>query len=268
MTTTFDLTAPAVTRPSVQRRVAVGVTGFLAGALPLMWGAGSLLELVGGNQPDHRFHQVTGQGVLLAVLWLYGVLRVAAAGWRGRRPSAPAALGHLAFVAATALTAATVPGEGVVAVAAIVAVTGGLLWLAVPQRPWLRGLKPALDPMLAPVALLGAALYTPFVLAQRTLQATSHDEHAQLTHYFDMAWVCLAIVALGAVAALVPAGRRLAVLAGAGTVVIGVARLAFVGEVAWSLAAVGLGLAGIALALLRTRVRPDRESAAADDVRL
>jgi hypothetical protein len=267
MSTVLDVAAPPVTRPSALRRVAVGLTGFLAGALPLMWGTGSLVELLTGQESEHRFHQLTGQGVLLAVLWLYGVGRLVVAGWRGRRPAPSAALAHLTFVAATLVTVAFVPGQGVVAVALIVAVTGALLWLALPQRPRLR-LRAALDPLLTPVALLGAALYTPFVLSERTLQATSHDEHAEMTHYFDMAWVCVVLVAVSVIAALFPAARRLGLLAGLGTVVVGATRLAFVGEPAWSLAAVTLGVVGSAIALLRVPGGEAPESHVADDLRL
>jgi hypothetical protein len=240
-------------RPSWLRRAAVAVTGFLAGALPLTWGLGSLLEVVGGTEPEHRFHQLTGQGMLLAFLWLYGVLRVAAAGWHGRRPAPTASLAHLAFVTGTVLCAVFVPGQGVGFVGVVTAVTGALLWLAVPDRPRLRGLYGGPDPLLLPVGMLGAALFTPYVLSQRALQATAHDEHAALTHYFDMAWVCVVVVLLGLVAALVPSARRLAVLAGVSTLVIGSAGLAFTSQTTWSTLAAALGVVAVAAGVVRSR---------------
>jgi hypothetical protein len=83
-----------------------------------------------------------------------------------------------------------------------------LLWAALPARPRLRGLRRSLDPVLAPVVLLAAALVTPFVVGEVELQNTSGDEHAHMAHYFDMAWVSVALVLVGALAAVVPAARR------------------------------------------------------------
>jgi hypothetical protein len=252
VTTALDptlVTAPA--RPGRLRRTALVLAGVLAGALPTMWGLASLLELAGGNEPEHRFHQLTGQGLLLSFLWLYGVVRLAVAGWRGARPTTAAGLTHLAFVAGTVLCAATVSGQGVLFVAGVTVLTGGLLWLALPHRPGLRGALGGLDPLLTPLALLGAALYTPYVLAQRTLQATAHDSHADLTHYFDMAWVCTVVVLLACVAALAPRARELALPAGAGSLVIGLAGLAFTTSMLWSVLAIVLGGALLVVPLVR-----------------
>ena len=241
------------TRPSVLRRVALVAAGLPASFLPLIWGGGAVGMLLTGYEDDHRFHQATGQGVLTGVLWLAGLLPLLVAGWRGRRPSTAAGLQHLAFVGASLVAGLFVPGPGVVALALIVAVTGGLVWAALPLRPRLRGALGALDPALAPVAALTAALYVPFVLGQRALQSTSTDEHAQMTHYFDMAWVSLALVALALVAAVAAGARRLAVWSTVGTLVVGVARLGFTGELAWSSAAIALGLAGTVVAVVRMR---------------
>jgi len=247
--------AEAGTRPSVLRRVALVAAGLPACFLPVIWGGGAAGMLLTGYENDHRFHQATGQGVLTGVLWLAGLLPLLVAGWRGRRPSTAAGLQHLAFVAASVVAGLFVPGDGVVAVALIVAVTGALVWAALPLRPHLRGAFGALDPALAPVAALTAALYVPFVLGERALQATSTDEHAQMTHYFDMAWVSLALVALALVAAVAGGARRLAVWSTVGTLVVGVARLGFTGELVWSSAAIALGLVGTLVAVLRTRTR-------------
>lgn len=251
--TSATTTDSPVRRPSAWRRVAIALSGLTACVLPVVWGLGTLLELVGGTQADHRFHQITGQGLLLSVLWLAGLLPMLRAGWKGRRPSTSAGLAHLAFVTATLVTVSFVPGQGVVAVAAIVAVTGALVWAAIPLRPVLKGALRGVDPVLAPFAMLSAALYTPFVLGERALQGAMADEHAELTHYFDMAWVSIAVVALALVAALSPAARRLAALSSVATVVVGASRLAFTSDVTWSLLAGALGVMGVAASYLRER---------------
>jgi hypothetical protein len=242
---------PARRGPSVPRRAAVAVTGLLACALPVVWGCATAVELATGVQADHRFHQVTGQGLLLSALWLGGLVPLVRAGLRGRRPSTSAALHALAFLTATVLAAALVPADlGLVAV--ITAGTTGLLWLALPVRPRLRGAwSGGLDLALAPAALLTAALVAPFALGQADLQHAGADEHAELTHYVDMAWVVLAIAALAAVAALCGAARSLSVWASAGLVVTGAARAAFTPDVTWSSLAVALGTAGLLLAAAR-----------------
>ena len=52
-------------RPSRRRRAALVLSGVLVLALPLLWGLGSLVALLTGHEADHRFHQLTGEGVLL-----------------------------------------------------------------------------------------------------------------------------------------------------------------------------------------------------------
>ena len=64
-----------------------------------------------------------------------------------------------------------------------------------------------------------------------------------MAHYFDMAWISVALVLVGALAAAVPAARRRALWLTGGLTLIGAARTAFTGEVTWSLLAVALGLA-------------------------
>ena len=246
-------TAPA--RPSAARRTAVGAAGLLACALPVVWGCAVAGMLATGTEADHRFHQVTGQGLLLSGVWLGGLVPLVRAGLRGRRPSTAAGLHHLAFLVATVLACGLAPQAGAGAVAGVAVVTGGLLWLALPQRPRLRGaLTGGPDVLLAPAALLTAALVTPFALGQVELQHAMGDEHADMAHYVDMAWVVLALVALGVVAALSPVARSLAHWTGAGLVVTGLARAAFTADVTWSVLAVALGAATTAATLLRHRV--------------
>lgn len=251
-------TAPGratVATPSALRRAAVAVTGLAAAVLPVAWGVSSVVEILTGAERDHLFHQLTGQGVLLCALWLGALVPLVLAGWRGRRPGAGAALAHVSVAVSVVLAAALAPGNGGLVVAAILLVTGALLWLALPVRP--RPAVDGVDPVLAPLALGTAALLVPYVLAQAELQRAFTDEHAQMSHYFDMAWLGILLIALAVAAALVPAARRLAVVAAGATLVLGGCRILLTGEVTWSLAAVGLGVAGIAAAVLRAR-RPVR----------
>src|SRR5688500_10154958 len=101
MTSTL-LTAPTTdltpTAPSRGRRTAVVATTVLASLAPAVWGIGSIVMLATGHEADHRFHQVTGQGILLGALWLIPVLLLARAGWAGRRPSVPAVSAHAAVM--------------------------------------------------------------------------------------------------------------------------------------------------------------------------
>ena len=246
-------------RPSRRRRAALVLSGVLVLALPLLWGLGSLVALLTGHEADHRFHQLTGEGVLLSVLWAAGPVALLVSSWRGRPVPGWAWPAHAAFVLASVVTASFVPGDGVRVLAAIVAVTAALLWWAVPALPRLRGLVDGLDPVRAPLALLGAALYAPYVVAQRHLQATRHDEHAEMTHYFDMAWVAVAVVLLLVIAAISGRARRTAVLAGGAGVVMGVGGLLLVHPTTWFVLAALHGGAVLGAAVLQRRtsvVRP------------
>ena len=237
------------TRPSVLRRTAVVAAGVLACALPTIWTAGTVAELLTGAERDHLFHQFTGQGLLLGALWLGGLIPLLVAGWRGVRPGAGAAVLHLSVVAAAVVAAARAPGNGGLFVAGVVAVTGALVWAALPLRP--RIVPSGLDPVLAPSALAAAALFVPFVLSEAGLQRSMHDEHAQFSHNFDMVWIGIALVLAAVAAATVPAARRLAVWAMLGVAVVGGARYAFTPETTWSLMAAGVGLLGAAAAVAR-----------------
>jgi hypothetical protein len=240
-------------RPSWRRRTALAITGVLACALPVVWGLGVIVELIGGTEPDHRFHQVTGQGLLLVALWLVGLVPLLRAGWHGRTPSAAAGLHHLAFVAAALITGALAPGSGALAVGIIAAVTGGLVWLSLPSRPPVRTAVGGLEPLTAPIALLAAGFLTPYVIDQLDKQRNLVDEHAELAHYFDMAWLATALVFLVAIAALTRGTVRLLGWAAAGLTITGFAGLAFLDTTGWSLAVLGLGVLTGAAAALRRR---------------
>ena len=260
-TATTATTAPATAapatppRPSWGRRTAVAVTGVIACFLPSVWAVGVVFELVNGIQADHRFHQVTGQGLLLCALWLAGLAPMVRAGWRGVAPSAATVAQAGLFAAAGLAMGLLAPGAGALAVGVVTVVTTALLWLALPVRPRLRGQLGALDPVLAPLVLLAAALVTPFVAGEVDLQNASGDEHAHLAHYFDMAWISVALVLVGALAAVVPAARRRALWTTGGLVLIGAARTVFTGEVTWSALAIALGVVGTVAVLADRRAQ-------------
>jgi hypothetical protein len=246
---TFAPLDRTTTRPSALRRIALAVTGLLACLLPTVWTIGVVAELVTGAERDHLFHQFTGQGLLLGALWLGGLIPLLIAGWRGVRPSPVAAALHLSVVVGGVVAAALSPGNGGLLVAAIVLMTGALVWTALPLRP--RVVPSGLDPVLAPLALASAALFVPFALSEAGLQNAMHDEHAEFSHNFDMAWIGVALVLAAVAAAAVPAARRLALWAMLGVAVVGGARYAFTPETTWSLLAAGLGLVGAAATAAR-----------------
>lgn len=202
-------------QPGPVRRTAVAVTGFLAAALPTVWTVNLTRFLVTGELSEHRYHQLTGQGLLLTTLWLLAVVPLIVAGWSGRRPSPAAGVLHLAFVGTGAACSIAATGGGAPALMTLISITGALLWLALPVRPRLR-LPVRIDPVLMPLALVTGALSTSFVLDQIDLQNAATGHHAHNPHFFDMAWVVCILVVIALAAAALPAVRRLGVLAGAG----------------------------------------------------
>lgn len=240
----------------VLRRAAVALAALPAGALGVSFGVSSIVELVTGDEAEHRFHQITGQGVLLAALWLGGVAPLVLAGLRRRRPSPAAAVQHAAVVLGALTAALLAPSTpGGFFLAAVLSVGLVLLWLALPIRPALRaaaaGVRPALDPVVAPLALLSGAVLVPFLIGQSDRQSHAHNEHAEMAHYYDMAWVSVAILVLVAVAGVRrDLRRRLLAWAGTGLVVLGgsavlLTRLDGFGAAALALGAVQLLVAGL-----------------------
>lgn len=253
-TTPLD-TTPSDTTPSDTprtprrwRRAAIATTGAIACLMPVVFTFNITRMLVTGAESEHQFHQATGQGLVLTALWLGALLPLVRAGWSGRRPPLSAGLLHLAFVLIGAACAAFSPGGGAPILMAIIAVPGALLWAALPQRPRLQA-RVQLDPVLAPVALLAAALFTPFAIEQIGLQNAATGYHAQNPHYFDMAWMTLTLTACALLAAVLPAARRLALWLVVGAVTTGAAGLVFGEGVRWSLLVLALGLvSGVAVA--------------------
>ncbi|WP_336923490.1 hypothetical protein [Aquipuribacter sp. SD81] len=262
---TRPTTAPAPAgpgrRPTVLRRAALVVTTALASLFAVVWGATTVAQLVTGRESDHLFHQVTGQGLLLSALWLGAVLPLTVAGWRGRAPSAAAVLHTVGFLLAAVTASAMAPVAGGPMVTGVAVVTVALLWWALPVRPHvrsLRALRPALDPVAAPVVAVLGWLHVTFAVSESAVQRAMADEHATMAHNFDMAWVSLTVVLAGLAAVLVPGARRLLAVAGAGSVVIGASRFLITDDVWWSLAATACGAVALLLACVARRERTPR----------
>ena len=242
---TTDISVPVVTepvrRPTRWRRGGLVAAGFLTCALPVMFTVNITRMLVTGELAEHRFHQLTCQGLLLFALWLGGLVPLLRAGWSGRRPSSAAGLLHLVFMAAGVVTAAAAPGGGAPALVGLVVVFGALLWLALPVRPRLR-LPVRVDPLLTPLALVTAAVATPYVLDQISLQNAAIGHHAQNPHYFDMAWLVTTLVVVALLGAVLPAVRRLALVAGAGLVWTGAMGVLLATDRPWTVALLVLGV--------------------------
>jgi hypothetical protein len=257
MTTTHAVTVQrpteaTTTRPSAPRRIALAATGFLTLAVPVVFTVNIGRMLLTGVESSHQFHQATGQGLFLCAIWLGALIPLLRAGWSGRRPSTAAGYRHLALIACGAVCSVAAPGGGAPILVGLIAVTGALLWWAMPVRPSLRSVV-QVDPVLAPVALLSAAFFTPYAIAQLGLQNAATGYHAQNPHFFDMAWMVVTLTVLAGLSALLPAVRSLMWWVAAGAVVLGVAGLAFGEPTTWSLLALGLGLVATAAAALRTR---------------
>lgn len=243
----------SVARPGRGRRTVLAVVAVLNCALPTVFTINLTRMLLTGELSDHRFHQATGQGLILCALWLLPILAMLRAGWQGRRPSTSAGYLHLTLIGAGAVCAAVATGGGAPFLVGIIALTGALLWLALPQRPQLRG-PLQIDPLLAPIALTGSALLLPYAVDQIGLQNAATGHHAQNPHFFDMAWISVTLSCLALLAALKPALRALSGVFAASLVALGAAGLAFGESGSWSLAVLVLGLvAAVAPQLVRRR---------------
>ena len=224
--TAHPRTSETTTRPRAWRRAAVAVTGAIACLLPTVWTVNFIRMLLSGELAEHRFHQLTGQGLLLTALWLGAVVPLVVAGWRGRRPATGPALLHLAFVGVGAGCAVAAPQGGARALMVLIAVTGALVWLALPRRPRLRDAGLDLAPASLAAALLTSAAVAPYAVAQIGLQHLATGHHSHNPHYFDMAWLVLTFAVIGVLGSLVRSARVLQVWAGAGVLATGVAMLA------------------------------------------
>lgn len=210
--------------PSRRRRIATAVTLVIAGALPLVWSIAALVAFVGGDDGgEHRFHDLTGVGVVLGVLWLGAVAGLARD--RGRRP---AALAQLLGIGVAAAVATALSGESPV-LPVVVALPGIALLALRDDRAGLRRLRPS--PPVAALAIAAAVPLVPYAVGQAHLQSASHDAHASLEHYFDMAWIALAMPITAGVAALGIRGWRFAAgCAAVAAAIFGIAAILFPGQ--------------------------------------
>jgi hypothetical protein len=244
-------------RRSAGRTLAMALAALLACAIPIVWGISTAVQLATGEEADHRFHQLTGQGLVLSAVWLSGLIPIIAAGWRRRRPDPGVVTQHLCLVAAAAVSGVLAPQGGGLFVAGLALVTSGLLWWALPVPVTLRNPTDRPDPLAAALAPLGSALLIAYAVAELGMQRTSGDEHARVAHYFDMSWLALtAALALLVGAAL---GRQRPMLAGA-TVLAALAAGALAIPAAddapaplWSAAAIGISVGILARVLWRRR---------------
>jgi hypothetical protein len=243
--------ATAMVVPPVSRRRLVGFRACLvfAAILPLLWGSNAIVSAVGGG--PHLLHDLIGSGVLLAVLWLAPL----AAMWRPRRIPG-ALLTYHAIVAAAVLAGLLSASNTFVIVVLLVQV--GLVTLVHPRRHRaLRGTIMISRPLLL-VAAVQAVPLAWYAAAEARLQARG-DAHAALAHYFDQAWVVLAIALLVALAALRADVRRLAGhLGGVGLTAFGMANMALPDAVSsvgllWGCAAALGGLIAIVATELGSR---------------
>jgi hypothetical protein len=109
------------------------------------------------------------------------------------------------------------------------------------------------DPLLTPLALVTAAVATPYVLDQIALQNAATGHHAQNPHYFDMAWLVTTLVVVAVLGAVLPRVRRLTLVAGAGLVWTGAMGVLLATDRPWTVALLVLGLPMTVVAARRGR---------------
>lgn len=237
------------------RRSLLVLTGVLACAIPTVFTVTITGMLVTGTDADHRFHQLTGQGLILCALWLLPILVLLRAGWQGRRPSTAAGLAHLALMTVGAGCAVAAQGGGAPVLMAMIGIPGALLWASLPLRPRLR-VPVQVDPLLAPVALAASAVLLPYAVDQVALQnASTSGYHSENPHFFDMAWISITLAVHALLAALLPACRALGTGFAAAMVVLGSAGLALGESTPWSLSVLACGvLAAAASVVVRRQV--------------
>ena len=213
-------------RASAGRRAALAVTGFLACAVPVLFAVNLTRMLLVGELSDHRFHQLTGQGLLLVALWLGGLVPQLRAGWAGRAPSPSSVLLQLGFVGAGIACTVAAPLGGAPFLLGLIVVTGLLLQAALPVRARLRHLEVRVAPASLTASLVLAAVAAPYVVDQLGMQHAATGHHAANPHFFDMAWLVATFVVLGLLAASVVQARSLLRWAAGGVLMTGAAMVA------------------------------------------
>ena len=243
-------------RPSAVRRTFVVAASAVALVVPIVFTVNIGRMLLTGVETEHRFHQATGQGLVLFALWLGALIPLVVAGWRGEQPSTAAGMRHLTLLGVGGAAAAAAPGGGAPALMVVLTIPGALLWLALPRRPRLRG-RIEVHPVLLPVALVVTAVLAPYAVDQVALQNAATGHHADNPHFFDMAWVSGIVMVLALLAGLIRPARSLAWWVGGCCAAIGAAGLGFGESATWSAGVLGLGvvtLAAAASAISREKV--------------
>ena len=163
--------------------------------------------------PGHR------AGPAASALWLGGLIPLLVAGWRGR-PPAPAGTAARRGRHRGPSSRVLAPGNGG----------------ASPPRRGHRSARwagPAGAPRSSPAGSTPSSPRSPCGAlpsscrsspARPPCSAVSHDEHAEFSHYFDMAWISVPWSCSPCAAAAVPAARRLGLVAMLGMAVVGGAR--------------------------------------------
>jgi hypothetical protein len=242
------------TKPGRGRRTALVASGILACAIPTMFAVNITRMLLTGIEADHRFHQLTGQGLILCALWVLPILALLRAGWQGRRPSPAVGWAHILLVVAGAGAAVVSQGGGAPILMAVVGIPGALVWASLPLRPRLRGAL-QVDPLLMPVALAASAALLPYAVDQLALQnAATTGYHSENPHFFDMAWISIVLAGYAVLSGLMAATRVLAVGFAGAMVWLGSAGLALGESTTWSASVLACGvLAAAASVVVRRR---------------
>ena len=205
-------------------------------------------------QAPHAFHNVIVASLLLIVS-APPVIAVARAPEAAIRPLVVLAVvgvaGLATMAAALTLDPFTLPFIILV----------GVLWAVLPNRsrPIPSG-RPS--PILVALVLGGAVPFTVYALDQAGLQRADHaSEHAAFFHWVETSFYAVAIVLLGALAALRPTAFRLAAwLAGVALAIMGAASVVFAGYASalrepWAWVALAGGVVFVAVAEWEVRRR-------------
>jgi hypothetical protein len=212
----------------------------------------AVFGIISEAQLIHAFHNTVVATLLLV---LSAPPAIAAA----RSPErAMPALGHLVVLSVAGLATMAVAVRLDVFTLPFIVLVGVLLLLRVPRGPALASGRPSLP--LVVLVLAAAVPLVAYALGQAELQridATS--EHAELNHWVETSFTAVAILLLGALAALRPVAYRMtAWTAAVALAALGVASLLLPGHAStfdtpWAWAALAGSLAFIALAEWESR---------------
>jgi hypothetical protein len=207
----------------------------------------AVFGIVNPAQEPHAFHNVVVASLLI-VLSAPPVIEVARAPDRAIRPlvilAAVAVTGLATMALSLTLDPFTLPFVILI----------GVLWALTPDR---KGAVPPGRPsvILGALVLAGAGPLVLYALGQADLQRTDHtSEHAAFFHWVESSFYAIAVLLLGALAALRPAAYRLAAwMGGVGLALIGAGAILLPGYASalpppWGWAALAGGIALVAVA--------------------